>query len=205
MLLAVLPICSFAQQGAHELLLSRGVVSGTQIDAGLSAETRTNVFHTYYDKQTSNTGNLFVTYRYGFSRIFSIGATAGIQRYTADRFYDNSSQFLLKTGSHTTTVVSYAAELKVNYVTSDLYQLYGFAGLGSRRYTVSRELVNEPSAGQPMAEYDRVFQVTPLGIRVGKTFNGFMEIGYGYKGLGNLGIGYKMGGHKKKVVVEQPM
>jgi hypothetical protein len=36
------------------------------------------------------------------------------------------------------------------------------------------------------------YQATPLGLRIGKTFSGFFELGYGYKGIVALGLGLRL-------------
>ena len=41
------------------------------------------------------------------------------------------------------------------------------------------------------------FQATPFGIRVGRKFSGFAEIGLGYKGLVNAGMSYRFRTVKK--------
>ncbi|MCK4288204.1 MAG: hypothetical protein KAW86_03280, partial [Bacteroidales bacterium] len=35
------------------------------------------------------------------------------------------------------------------------------------------------------------FQITAVGVRLGKSLGGFMELGFGYKGLLNFGLSYQ--------------
>jgi hypothetical protein len=35
------------------------------------------------------------------------------------------------------------------------------------------------------------YQINAFSLRVGKSFGGFFELGYGYNGIVNLGVSYK--------------
>ncbi len=81
-------------------------------------------------------------------------------------------------------------QVRFNWVTSDddlfeMYSIFGFA----------LTFVDESYSNNP--EEDGFYpipgaHVTGLGIRFGDTFGGFMEIGFGTKGLMNFGLSYRL-------------
>ncbi len=67
---------------------------------------------------------------------------------------------------------------------TEITQIYAGAAIA---YTLNNYKTNSQSANIPHFN----FQLTPLGVRVGKKLAGFFELGFGYKGILILGISYQ--------------
>jgi hypothetical protein len=80
-----------------------------------------------------------------------------------------------------------------HWVQAGLIDLYSGGGLG---YSMTNREVKEKSGLIPLAEGSKggqlAYQITPFGMRIGRTFNGFFELGYGNKGLLVLGVALRL-------------
>ncbi len=187
--IACSPLALMAQQraGDQDISLSYGIVSGTDIVRGISGKGRPDLDHTEYDVQTSNTGNIFATYRYSLMSRLSLGVTAGIESFTYDA-YHNELMVTSYEASHKATVATLAFEAKPVYFNGNLIQLYGLAGVGGRYY---HETSSNGTNTYPPPTIFVNTQWTPIGVSVGHALSGYMELGVGYKGLISGGICYK--------------
>jgi hypothetical protein len=88
-----------------------------------------------------------------------------------------------KPGYRTKTAVM-AFEMKLYYKEKDNVSLYGGAGFGN--FYRQDQLISYPD--QTYSDTAITFQITPLGIRLGKRVGAFVELGYGYKGIANVGV-----------------
>jgi hypothetical protein len=120
-----------------------------------------------------------ITYRYQGRRRVAIGLTSGFTTHTTYRTYYSDSKSFYKHSSFTT-----AFETKFTYIERPLVQLYAITGVGILIVrTKDQRITNATKTyGWPTC------QLTPIGIRVGKKFAGFAELGYGYKGIANFGV-----------------
>jgi hypothetical protein len=171
---------SHAQKGKSEISVGYGFYSFYSfVNHGL-----------YEDGEYRNSsGSLCVNYRYYLTRNVTLGLGFG---------YENISNW----GSF----VTFAPEVTATYLdtrnTTDIrVRLYG-----SFSYGVS--IFEDAKAGDPN-HFDEsgakpwAFQGTPFGIRIGRQFAGFCEIGLGYKGLVHGGIELRfprMLAHREHVV-----
>lgn len=78
---------------------------------------------------------------------------------------------------------------KFYYVQKRKLNLYGLLGAGAM-------FANKTETSRSMTEKEKlsgfVFQVNPIGIRVGERFGGFAELGFGMKGFATLGLSMRM-------------
>jgi len=69
-----------------------------------------------------------------------------------------------------------------------------YSGLGLA-YTYGT-LKYDSSTPQEESSTDNIslpnFHLTGVGLRVGKSFGGFAEFGFGYKGIVNMGLSYQL-------------
>ena len=212
-LLLALPRISSAQyvKGDQELYISYGRESGSDIISGFEFNrTPPNFDHPTYNSATAKTGNFFAGYSYFLTGRLAIGLTAGTEFVSFDHYANNdippapglSRASLL--GSFKANITTAAFEIKPIYFNGRLIQLYGFLGVGGR-YT-SDKLVsgenNTPGKEVDPAPFFINTQWTPIGVHIGKTLSGFLELGVGYKGLINGGISYKPSHHTKAVAAK---
>ncbi len=156
---------SFAQRGKSEFALGYGY---------WSAFSFVNVNQNYTNHSTSS-GVTNFTYRYYVSRNVTLGMNVG---------YENISTWA--------SFVTFAPEVTVAYMdtrkTHIRVKLYGSAAYGI-------SILSDNAVGLGEADESGVKlwggQISPFGIRVGKQFAGFLEVGYGYKGLFHGGLAFR--------------
>ena len=121
---------------------------------------------------TASSGVSSINYRYYFTKGFTLGLGVG---------YENISTY----GSYLT----FAPEITVAYLDTrnDLVRvrLYGAFSYG---VSVLDNFSVKPGYADASGPKAYGIQATPFGIRVGRQFAGFLEVGFGYKGLINGGL-----------------
>ncbi len=154
---------SFAQKGKSEFTVDYGYYSFYSfLNVGLNA-------NTHY---SNSSGTGVITYRYYLTKDVTLGMGIG---------YENISTY----GSF----VTFAPELTVSYI--DMRQsevrvkLYGSFSAGVVAFGDGHIGYGhtDESGLKPWA-----FQVTPIGMRIGRQIAGFVELGYGYKGIFDAGL-----------------
>ena len=137
----------------------------------------------------------FVGYRYNFSKHFSLGGMFAYDSNSVKVARDNDNDGKLDTSDKQIVkrrYMTFAVEPKFNYLAKPAFQIYGYLGLG---VTVVKfgNVTKFANNDQPEAEKQLPYfnaHLTPIGMRFGKEFGGFVEFGYGYKGIMNAGISY---------------
>jgi len=131
----------------------------------------------------------FIGFRYGFTNRFSLGGIFAFDVNSVKVFNGETSDKQMREINR--YYMTYAIEPKFNYIAKPAFQLYGYLGFGATVVTFGKAIFDNGSE----AEISRVpyfnMHVTPLGVRFGKEFGGFVEFGYGYKGILNGGLSYR--------------
>ena len=131
----------------------------------------------------------FIGFRYGFTNRFSLGGIFAFDVNSVKVFNGDSPDKQMREINR--YYMTYAIEPKFNYIAKPAFQLYGYLGFGATVVTFGKAIFDNGSE----AEISRVpyfnMHVTPLGVRFGKEFGGFVEFGYGYKGILNGGLSYR--------------
>jgi len=130
----------------------------------------------------------FLGYRHWFTKRFSLG---GIFAFDVNSVKVYNSADPKQKREVNRYYMTFAVEPKFNYISKPAFQLYGYLGLGATIVTFANANFDDGS----QAEISRVpyfnVHVTPIGARFGKEFGGFVELGYGYKGIINAGVSYR--------------
>jgi len=125
-------------------------------------------------------GGISVGYNYWLNRHVAVGGTFAFSE-------DNLTEQRKTTGewTYSTGFISLMMTMKLNYVTTSWIDIYGRTDLGG---TV---IAGTSTNAGKIDEYAGLFfagQFSPLCFRVGKTFNFFLEAGFGTIGLVNTGF-----------------
>ncbi|WP_426293310.1 hypothetical protein ACN9ML_29335 [Dyadobacter endophyticus] len=167
------------QKYLHEFLVGYGPFARQQVLDDLV----TNYFKSIFNRPLPRpvlSNSYAITYRYQPRRRIAIGATFNIATGG-----DYKSTRIETTGDYKYTSVVIAFETKFIYKQRSHLTLYGVTGLGGL-------LVREKDRRIPQGDLKTygwpTCQVTPFGIRLGKQFAAFAEVGYGYKGILNAGL-----------------
>jgi len=141
----------------------------------------------YGDKK--RTGALFATYRFQIIKQLSVGLAVGYEREWSELTYsDYQLKKEVKAGDYSRAAVTIAPELQVLYKQMPMVSVYGGLGMGA---TLVTEKINGNIGTQTYKGDYFAFQLTPIGVRVGRKLSGFTELGYGYKGAISMGLAYR--------------
>ena len=161
LVVSVFSLRSLAQQGKAEIGIAYGYYSLFALKQG--------------PPLSASTGTPNINMRYYLSNAVTIGLGVG---------FENINNW----GS----VLTFSPELTFCYLdTKDdrvRVRLYGAAAMG---LTVFDDLNTNPGHADNSGPKLWGFQGTPFGIRIGRKFSVFGEVGVGYKGLINAGFSYR--------------
>lgn len=134
-------------------------------------------------------GTFFLTYRHVFRNENLLwGLTAG---------YSSSSSEIYNLGQYEGILdrqfISFAIEWDYRYFNRNAIQIYSGLGLG---YTYGTEKLTPPAESASAASTGDIsglaYQFNAIGVRLGKKYAFFLELGYGYKGIINLGFSVQL-------------
>ncbi len=177
--------------GDYEVALSYGMYSGTEVFSMKYA-------YGLYDNggyrfgqytQTGHTGCVFGSLKYYISNRTAVGLTLGIQQMSYS-YINDGPIFYYHDFTTKATITTLAIEIKRIYsaVNHKRYQLYGLGCLGARY------MYENQTPGQEYNMLPRFFinsQLSPLCVRFGGNLGGFVELGFGCKGIINGGLSYQ--------------
>lgn len=163
----------------------------------------------YVSMPSSVTGALHLNYRRFITHKFAIGITAGIDNESGDLSYGNPehSQFGYDgvSGHYNVRTYTIAIEPLLAYIRKSKFMFYGYVGMGMTSFENKFRFYDDvrnpeffygksglvPSNPYNYHAYFFNAQVTPIGIRFGDKVAGFVEFGFGYKGLFSMGLSAK--------------
>ena len=120
-----------------------------------------------------------VSYRYWFSNGYALGAGFAFDVNSVKVNRQSDGTYMKTYKRYYSTFV---VENTFGYMRKPSFQLYGQLGLGATFISIPGN-----SYGIEKVPFFNL-QVTPFGMRIGKDYAGFMEFGYGYKGIINAGF-----------------
>ncbi|MDE7078101.1 MAG: hypothetical protein K2O55_05965 [Alistipes sp.] len=142
---------------------------------------------TFYDRThrgpvyTSGTWSL--SYDYRFKKWFDLGVTLSYYGKYSRSYSNRDSSPVGRNRAHAFTVMPV---VRFTWVNSNWVRMYSTLGLGA---TVSGGRFDYDS--ERFRNGFLAFQLTPIGISVGRSFFGFAELGLGAQGVFMMGVGYK--------------
>lgn len=127
--------------------------------------------------------NIGVNYDRLINHTVSMGASFHYSRTWFD-WQQKSDPTVKGRGAWNFYMLSY--ECRFTYFRKGVTTIYGKAGVGA---SLVQCTTNE-SGGPDRQEFAVLpnFQITPLGLRFGRRVAGFVELGFGYRGLVNAGV-----------------
>lgn len=145
---------------------------------------------------TSATPIYSATYKYFLTDRFAVGVSASSQALAGK----DTCHCITPMGT-TSSIYNYkannlvfAANITWIYSNHNAIETYGELSGGM---SILRERDSYQGEALSSATFNKpTVQVTPFGIRMGRDFGGFLEIGYGYKGIVCGGLSYQMGREK---------
>jgi len=143
----------------------------------------------YVRDNYSSIGTIFFTYRHIFkNELFMWGITAGMSNSKSEIYNVGQFEGELKRQFYTVAI-----EWEYRYVNQGPVQVYSGLGLG---FTYATETLTPPPESSKSESTDNIsniaYQVNVAGVRLGKKYGGFVELGYGYKGIINVGFSVQL-------------
>ena len=177
----------------HEIYAGFGLLNDNQILAMATDIVGTIVTLGYLVRPGSYRAfTPFMGYRYWFSKHFGLGGIFAFD-YNSVKVYNGTDpkDQSVQMREINRYYMTFAVEPTFNYVYKPAWQLYGYLGLGGTIVTFADATFNDGTkAIISRLPYVNV-HFTPIGMRFGKEFGGFLEFGYGYKGILNAGFSYR--------------
>ncbi|WP_369616205.1 hypothetical protein [Flavobacterium sp. CFS9] len=138
----------------------------------------------YKDAKSTTFGMFEAGYRYNIGERFKAGGDLSYLR-TEDKFEKsdtNPNTVTRKSNYYMGMIIGQYSYIKTSFI-----DFYGSGGIGA----ISLSTKEEGNGGYKDNALGFAFQVNPVGLRVGKTFGAFVELGFGYKGIATEGLNYK--------------
>lgn len=128
-------------------------------------------------------GSIHVGYKYRpFERLGVGGLFAFDYAYADAMLHDQ------KIGKFVKHHYTLAAEVDYIYLNFEKFKMYALGGVGGTIYNLNYlDDVNSNENDSNNIPYF-TFQITPIGIKYGERFGGFLEVGFGYRGILNAGV-----------------
>jgi len=129
-------------------------------------------------------GMLSAGYRYALSNRFSIGADLSYANASSDMKNKSTNEITYRKSNFYMVLPT----AKYSYVKRGIIDFYGTVASGAILANGSDRTDHEKTTTNDIIF---AFQVNPLGLRIGKDWGGFLEAGYGFKGIFALGASYR--------------
>ena len=137
------------------------------------------------------TPNISVGYKYRLAKWFWLGATVSYTGFY-DVSYDRVTNEKLSTQSD--HIITIMPSVRFSWLNKKYVTLYSGLSLG-----YALDIYQRNSATDPYVNYGHggCFQLTAVGVHVGRKWYGFTEIGMGFQGFIQAGFGYNFNSKKK--------
>ena len=189
---ALLIICMFSfsvlnaqeKKRHNEISAGYGIVTSDEAMGVTSSILTTILTLANANRQNMHwTGTYVLGYKFRAGKMFPLGISVGYERMTSD-LVDKDQTLVGKEQGQYITIM---AEGAIRYVNEHIFQMY--SGLAAGYTLASSDITLESGEDSDTDHFDHFnFQVNVIGIRLGTTVGGFLELGFGYKGIVNLGL-----------------
>lgn len=138
------------------------------------------------------TGTYFLGVSFFRYKKIEVGISAGYQKaYISNPIYDydpNTGQNI--EDDLDVTYLTFIPNVRLNWVSSDdnKFEMYSSFGLGLTSVKEDYDILN----ARDESYFIPAFDITGFGIRLGDKFGGFMEVGFGTKGLMRAGLSLRL-------------
>ncbi len=173
------------EEKKHEFRPFYGTAYSSSISDIFSGSISNALFGTAEKSESSTWGMVGLGYRYHVDR-FGIGIDLGYSTAKEELFKKKKDVKPFETKNFKRYFVMPTASF--SYYKTNTIDLYGAASAGAIYETSKRDVKDAKTENKTEFAY----QVTPIGLRIGnQSIGGFVELGYGQKGLINAGLSFK--------------
>ncbi len=170
----------------NDISMGYGLVTSNQI-FDVTADVLTSVIlpGIYSTSNTQFSGGFIFNYKNSISDNWNAGLTFSYDFITKDVFIQRE-----KRGDLDRKYMTIAGEIDYRYFKREIFQMYSLVGIG---YTFLRDkympIVENEISNDSSGFFN--FQISLIGLRIGKELAFYTEFGFGYKGILNFGLSYQ--------------
>lgn len=186
----LLLLCTFlyfaaanAQYKKHEIEIGIGIWNLNEVTNIASTITVPSVPTGTMMEGGKSFGSIHVNYKYRLHERISAGGTFAYDYSSANAVLNH-----YPIGSFNMTHYTLAAEADYTYLNFKYFKMYALAGIGGTLYDMDYMDGVNSNKDDDNTSLHFTFQLTPIGLKFGDTFGGFLEIGFGYRGIFNAGL-----------------
>ncbi|MDR2773554.1 MAG: hypothetical protein LBC19_02220 [Tannerella sp.] len=173
----------YGQQKKHSLEVGLGIWNTNEIINSFSDMIVSSLPNDIKMKDEGSYGSVHLGYKYHSSRIFAVG---GFVAYDYAKSKGLSGGY--ETGMFYKTHYTFALEAELTYLPLGSFNMYGLVGIGETFYHLEYKSSSSESMNDSDTNPYTTFQITPVGLRIGRNAGAFLEIGFGYRGILNAGL-----------------
>ncbi len=167
----------------HELYLGIGYYchDGFMVKGAMFID---NIFQQNYDiPKLKRLPDFHFSYKFRPVKRLVVGAIFTYSRFTGEVFQKTSLESMgtIKMGDLAYNYYTVAGEMDIYYVANPIFKFYGALGLGYTFGNIKYRTVGDELRKKASNHFN--FQFSPIAFKVGGRAGGYLEIGYGYKGI----------------------
>jgi hypothetical protein len=172
----------------NDVRLSYGMTTSTMV-ALVTGQILSDMFIMPFDSSyradATGYGAFTIQYQYRFSKLIQVGAACSFNPGHLSVQYNRGN-----TQYSTVFFASVLPRIDFNYVNKGVVTLYSGIALGASYYNFKNNYSNAPD--KPGNGITFNYHINAIGIRVGKSISGFMEMGFGCLGMLNFGVSARL-------------
>jgi opacity protein-like surface antigen len=174
---------TFGQERKHTLEVGIGLWNTNEIVNTFSDMIVSSLPDQIKMKDDHSYGSIHLGYKYNLTDRIALGGVAAFDYAKSKGFIAGNDVGIFHKRHYTL-----AFEAEYAYIRSGILTIYGLIGAGGTLYTLKYEDQYNSDLNDSNSNPYATFQVTPIGLRLGKNAGGFLELGFGYRGIINAGI-----------------
>lgn len=133
----------------------------------------------------SSSGSISAGYHRYLGKIVAIGLSATINAISHSIEFDQGTSF-----RSSATVITVMPAINFHYIRTNLFSVYGGGSAGVAAWIYTTDYTDN-SLNTSGIKWTFAYQLTLIGMRVGKDVGGFLEMGCGYQGMVKAGLSLK--------------
>ncbi len=148
-----------------------------------------NIFQRNYDiPKLERLPDFHFSYKFRPVKRLAVGAVFTYSCFMGEVFQKTSleSAGTIKMGDLEYNYYTVAGEMDIYYVAGNIFKFYGALGFGYTFGNIEYRTVGDELREKKSNHFN--FQFSPISFKVGGRAGGYLEIGYGYKGVLNGGV-----------------
>ena len=172
------------KENRHEVSIGYGTCTAPQIGTALGSIFFSAFTFDMLDSGdvSGDWGSVNLAYNYRLTKLVGLGLSAGYCSMNVD--WKNESLI----GKQKYNYYSILPTLKLNWLNSKIVALYSKAALGITICNSKMSYADKTTADRTETDITWGFQVSTIGIEVGKRIAGFAELGFGNMGIFQVGV-----------------